>query len=409
MYGKPLAYIAKIETIAPIEGADRIELAQVMDYSIVIKKGEYKPGDVAMYVEVDSVLPDGLEATDKAQYDEIKDSMVNLDKTSEEYLSKQAELDAISAKSKYPYFEFLRPKKFKIKSMKLGKFKVISQGILFNLKDLGVEETKVGTNLTERFNITELIQDEEEAGITSGSGKKDSWIVRKLMRFEWFRELRKKRNNYNHWLPTWPGKSDEENVQKIFSKMKAAYPDKEWVATEKLEGQNITIYSYMSRGLFRKKKDIGVCSRTRNLSPRDSAGKTFWETVKRTQLDDKIKAIDGEWFCRGEHIGPGIQGNIYKLPRTEVRFFDFYKKVDGQWKKLNFDESIAFAKEHDLQFVPVLDEHYILPDTVQEMLAQSDKKTIFGNNLEHKREGFVLRLKDDYNVSFKVKNPFYEI
>ena len=59
--------------------------------------------------------------------------------------------------------------------------------------------------------------------------------------------------------------------------------------------------------------------------------------------------------------------------------------------------------------MPVLDEHYVLPETAQEMLEQSDKNTVFGNNLSHKREGFVLRLRDDYNVSFKVKNPFYTI
>jgi hypothetical protein len=73
-----------------------------------------------------------------------------------------------------------------------------------------------------------------------------------------------------------------------------------------------------------------------------------------------------------------------------------------------------------LPFVPVLDEHYKLPEGhtndkgvfvsgADIMLQQSDKNTVFGNNLKHKREGFVLRLKDDYNVSFKVKNPNYSI
>lgn len=33
MYGKPLAYIVKIDSISPIEGADKIELAHVMDYT----------------------------------------------------------------------------------------------------------------------------------------------------------------------------------------------------------------------------------------------------------------------------------------------------------------------------------------------------------------------------------------
>ena len=416
MYGKKLAYGVKIKEIREIPGADRIELATVMDYTVVVKKGEYKPGDMGIYVEVDSLLPDGLDSELSIKYNLLKNHEIGKNMTDEE---RENAMKEIQAQSKYPYFEFLRDKKFKIKSMKLSKFGVISQGILFRPVDLGItDKVKDGQDFTIQFNITEIVQDAEEAGLNTG--KKDSWFVRKLMRYKWFRNWRKRHNIAEVWDPTFPGKSDEENVQKIYSKMFAQYADKEWVATEKLEGQNITVYSEVVNGWFgRKSKRIGVCSRTRELNPNGNSH-CFWDTVKRLHLDEKIKNIPGEWFCRGEHVGPGIQGNIYKLPRTEVYFFDFYKKVDGKWVKLNFDESIAFAKKWDLPFVPVLDEHYKLPEGhtndkgvfvsgADIMLQQSDKNTVFGNNLSHKREGFVLRLKDDYNVSFKVKNPNYSI
>ena len=416
MYGKKLAYGVKIKEIREIPGADRIELATVMDYTVVVKKGEYKPGDMGIYVEVDSLLPDGLDSELSIKYNLLKNYEIGQNMTDEE---RENAMKAIQAQSKYPYFEFLRDKKFKIKSMKLSKFGVISQGILFRPVDLGItDKVKDGQDFTIQFNITEIVQDAEEAGLNTG--KKDGWLVRKLMRYKWFRNWRKRHNIAEVWDPTFPGKSDEENVQKIYSKMFARYADKEWVATEKLEGQNITVYSEVVNGWFgRKTKRIGVCSRTRELNPNGNSH-GFWDTVKRLHLDEKIKNIPGEWFCRGEHVGPGIQGNIYKLPRTEVYFFDFYKKVEGKWVKLNFDESIAFAKQWDLPFVPVLDEHYKLPEGhtndkgvfvsgADIMLQQSDKNTVFGNNLSHKREGFVLRLKDDYNVSFKVKNPNYSI
>ena len=416
MYGKKLAYGVKIKEIREIPGADRIELATVMDYTVVVKKGEYKPGDMGIYVEVDSLLPDGLDSELSIKYNLLKNHEICKNLTDEE---RENAMKEIQAQSKYPYFEFLRDKKFKIKSMKLSKFGVISQGILFRPVDLGItDKVKDGQDFTIQFNITEIVQDAEEAGLNTG--KKDSWFIRKLMRYTWFRNWRKRHNIAEVWDPTFPGKSDEENVQKIYSKMFAKYADKEWVATEKLEGQNITVYSEVVNGWFgRKTKRVGVCSRTRELNPNGNSH-GFWDTVKRLHLDEKIKNIPGEWFCRGEHVGPGIQGNIYKLPRTEVYFFDFYKKVDGKWVKLNFDESIAFAKQWDLPFVPVLDEHYKLPEGhtndkgvfvsgADIMLQQSDKNTVFGNNLSHKREGFVLRLKDDYNVSFKVKNPNYSI
>ena len=391
MYGKPLAYIVKIKDIREIPGADRIELATVMDYTVVVKKNEYKPGDFGLYVEVDSVLPDDAE--------------------------------------KFPFFEFLRDKKFKIKSRKLGKFGVISQGILFKPSDIGLTNVKVGQDYTQQFKITEIVQDEEEAGLTNNN-KKDNWFIRKLMRYKWFRDWRKRHNVSETWNETFPGKSDEENVQKIYTEMYEKYANEEWVATEKLEGQNITIYTEEVNGLFGKTKRVGVCSRTRELN-KNGNGKNFWDTVIREKLDEQIKNIPGEWWCRGEHLGPGIQKNIYKLPRTTIRFFDFYRKEyyndtkcskvrKFRWVKLNFEESVAFAKQWNLPFVPILDEHYKLPkgglneqgvyvSGSDIMLQQSDKPTVFGNDLKHKREGFVLRLRNNYNVSFKVKNPNYSL
>lgn len=420
MYGKPLAYIVKINDVTPIEGADKIELAHVLDYTVVVKKHEFSPGDLALYIEVDSVLPDGFTSEQKVTYEAIKDGSYfkGLETTVEEA---NAAMERLKAASKYPYFEFLREKKFKIKSMKLSKFGVISQGILFRPSDLKITDAKLGKDYTEQFEIREIVQDEEEAGLNT-QYKKDSWIVRKLMRFEWFRRWRKRKKISETWSDTFPGKSDEENVQKLFTRMKTQYGDKEWALTEKLEGQNISIYTEnIETGIFRKKtgKRVGVCSRTRELNP-NGTGKNFWDTVKRLGLDEKIKNIPGEWWCRGEHVGPGIQGNIYKLPQTDVIFFDFYRKekyldtsngnvMRTRWVKLNFEESKAFAQQWYLKFVPILDEHYKLPDTAQQMLEESDKNTVFGNNLKHKREGFVARLRDDYTVSFKVKNPFYSI
>lgn len=431
MFGKPLAYIVKIKDIREIPGADRIELATVMDYTVVVKKGEYKPGNLGLYIEVDSLLPDGLTDELRAKYTDIKEGREMADATKEEI---ETALKTIQESSKYPYFEFLRDRKFKIKSMKLGKFGVISQGILFKPSELGITDAKVGKDYTLQFDITEIVQDEEEAGLT---GKKDNWFVRKLMRYSWYRNWRKRHNVSETWDPTNPGKSDEENVQKVYTEMFKRYRDKKWVKTEKLEGQNITVFSEKVKpSLFDRifhrnaeSKRIGVCSRTRELN-KNGNGKAFWDTVLRLKLDEKIKNIPGEWFCRGEHVGPGIQNNIYRLPRTDIVFFDFYrkvyfeddinKKISFKWEKLNFEDSVRFAEQWELKFVPVLDDDYELPEGrvndkgvfvsgADVMLQESDGNTVFGNNLNHKREGFVLRLRDDYNVSFKVKNPNYSI
>lgn len=54
---RKLASIQKVWQIEPIEGADKIELAHVLGWQCVAKKGEFQPGDDAVYFEIDSFLP----------------------------------------------------------------------------------------------------------------------------------------------------------------------------------------------------------------------------------------------------------------------------------------------------------------------------------------------------------------
>jgi len=48
-----------IDAVRPIPGADRIELATLrgLDFSFVIGKGSFKPGDKCLYLPIDSILP----------------------------------------------------------------------------------------------------------------------------------------------------------------------------------------------------------------------------------------------------------------------------------------------------------------------------------------------------------------
>lgn len=54
---RKLASIQKIWNIEPIEGADRIELANVLGWQCVVNKNQFKPMDLAVYFEIDSFLP----------------------------------------------------------------------------------------------------------------------------------------------------------------------------------------------------------------------------------------------------------------------------------------------------------------------------------------------------------------
>lgn len=52
--------VVKIKAIEPIEGADAIELAVIGDYRSVIRKGQYKTGDLVVYIPEQAILPDAL-------------------------------------------------------------------------------------------------------------------------------------------------------------------------------------------------------------------------------------------------------------------------------------------------------------------------------------------------------------
>lgn len=58
MTERKLATIEKIESLTPIEGADKIELAKVRGWNVVVQKGLYEEGDYVIYFEIDTMLPE---------------------------------------------------------------------------------------------------------------------------------------------------------------------------------------------------------------------------------------------------------------------------------------------------------------------------------------------------------------
>jgi RNA ligase (TIGR02306 family) len=55
-----LATIRKIDDIQPIPDADAIEVALLGGWKVVVKKGEFEPGNLVIYCEVDSFIPHDL-------------------------------------------------------------------------------------------------------------------------------------------------------------------------------------------------------------------------------------------------------------------------------------------------------------------------------------------------------------
>lgn len=53
-----LASIETVVSLSPIAGADMIELAKVLGWQTIVKKGQFKEGDRAVFIPIDTILPD---------------------------------------------------------------------------------------------------------------------------------------------------------------------------------------------------------------------------------------------------------------------------------------------------------------------------------------------------------------
>lgn len=72
---RKLARVERIEELTPIEGADAIELARVGGWRVVVQKNLHTVGDLAVYFEVDSLLPECPLFEKAAGRDGIKTSL----------------------------------------------------------------------------------------------------------------------------------------------------------------------------------------------------------------------------------------------------------------------------------------------------------------------------------------------
>jgi hypothetical protein len=52
---RKLATIQTVNAVEPIANADAIEKIRVLGWWVVVKKGEFKPGDKVVYFEIDSL------------------------------------------------------------------------------------------------------------------------------------------------------------------------------------------------------------------------------------------------------------------------------------------------------------------------------------------------------------------
>lgn len=369
---RALAYIQHVTNIRPIDGADNIEQCNVLGWNLICKKGEFHEGDPCVYIEIDSKVPEREE------------------------------------------FEFLRAKGFKVKTMKLGRFNCISQGLAMPqsaFKELaGLSE---GTDVTDILGIKYSVQ-EDNARKSNGAPNakyksmaarhqkifKKKW-ARWMMRRSWGRKVMffffgKKKDN-PRGFPSFVSKTDEERVENQPWRISDG---KTYIATEKLDGTSCT-YALERKG--RNKFEFYVCSR--NVRQQDEKQECYhdhniyWDLAFKYNIEQHLKDILNQfpklkWVCiQGEGVG-SVQGNPLKLKEDDLYVFNFKDSERGRYNSII---GRAIIEKMGMKWVPILGKVQ-MPDTMEELKALATGKSKV--NPDVMREGIVYRSLDGSD-SFK--------
>ena len=405
---RELVYVVKIDDIKPIPGRDRVESAVVGGWTVMVRKDQFKPGDLGIYFEIDSKCP-----------------------------------------AKEP-FEFLAAKHYKIKTQKyaikdengnkLGQY--WSQGLLMSFEDFdkngfqsymedngltGYMNDKYyheGDFLTQELGVTYADPDDNARKAKSADKYKkmaqrhgklfSKPIFKWLMRRTWGKKLLfiffGKAKDKRVW-PTWVVKTDEERVQNMPWILADKTP---WYATEKIDGTSTT---FTMKG-FGRKREFYVCSRNVCFdTPEKMAKGAFYNTnvyqemaIKydvENVLADILNAHKDELdfvTLQGETYGDGIQKRDYSLKGHDFMAFNLiYGYKDGHTERFNPSAMTSILKDYNVPCVPIVDELFVMPDTVEELLEiATDKSKVDGGM----REGLVFRSADGVKSFKAVSNEF---
>lgn len=269
--------------------AQNIEAAQVLGWTVVVKKNLHKINELVVYIEIDSILPEWL-LKSQGLWDETKGKGV---------LGKSAG-------------NTLKTKKL------LG---VVSQGLVASIGPLvDVKYHKEDTEVTDVLGIKKYEQYIEEE-FEPGKKGKQSFKHRMIRRFkpqlrflsQYIPYFRKFVGFAAEPFPSFIQKTDQTRIQNLTRNWEELRMDN-YELTEKCEGTSSTYFYYNG--------DFGMCSR--NLRKKNDDNTHFGQIEKKHNIFEKLIAYKKNIAIQGEICGPGIQGNYYSLPEFTLFIFDIY-------------------------------------------------------------------------------------
>lgn len=185
-----------------------------------------------------------------------------------------------------------------------------------------------------------------------------------------------------------------------------------WVASEKVDGTSTTFT--MKRGKkflwFAPKYEFYVCSR--NVVFSETKKECYYPTNVYFEMAEKyhVQAVlekllkenpSWDWVTlQGETYGEGIQKRDYTLKGRNFAGFNFITSADGRWDSMR---AKSVMEPNGIPWVPIVDDNYVLPDTIEELLAFATGDSLIDGKM---REGLVFRSKDGTKSFKAVSNEF---
>ena len=361
---RKLASIVRIAVVSPIPDADRLEVVEMegKGWRVVTAKGEFHPGDLAVYFEIDSYLP-----PDDERYAFLRERCLR------KFVSKGGSV----------LREGLRIKTVKLRG-------VVSQGLVMpvaKFPELAGDGAapEVGRDVTAELQVDHFDEVAEAMRpVEGGMGNVDVM------------------GPFPGFIP----KTDEERIQNLaeyFTTMRGRL----FEVTEKNDGTSVTMfYSPSMDG----ENPFGVCTRNQRLKPPSDDGNVPlpWRAARKCNAEAAIREAcekaKAELAFQGELVGPGVNANR-----------DFYR--DWEWHVFRIwnissasfvppGEARKLCASVGLQYVPVVAESMDVFATLTDidaMLAFAEGKTARGNE----REGLVFKTVDAPFVSFKAVSNRY--
>ena len=388
---RKLASVRRILDIDPIPNADKIELAHIDGWQVIVKKDEFHIGDNVIYFEIDSWIPYALVP----------------------YLTKEGH----------------KPKEFNgVKGERLKTVKMrgtLSQGLIIPLSVLEENNPDVykeardsiGYDLTEALGIQKYEKPEWEQ---VRERRRSATTVTNVSRYE---------------FPSCVPKTDQERIQNLVS-LSYGYGvyKKPWFdengkftyefdfeVTEKLDGTSATF-------VFRDGKLL-CCSRNWAYDDKkNTTGECIWTDMGR-ELDLFNTLRPYKWYesvldwlgisvrpftklgieniaIQGEIIGPKIQGNKYGLKENRFFVYDIFDANKNCY--LECEHRRQFTKALGLNHVPVINNRgFYYGATLEEFLEMADGESMIG--IHPLREGLVFKKQEERPVSTETNIQSFKV